>query len=78
MGKLVEKYSGQQGTGPEVQLFRGMVCQAFFSLSQNVSEPRKLNESRAFGFLRNDAAQIPQVALSLVWLLGSWGLLRRL
>ena len=55
-----------------------MVCQAFFSLSQHVSEPRKLNESRDFGFLRNDAAPIPQVALSLVWLLESWGLLRRL
>ena len=42
MVKLVEKYSGQQGAGSEVQLFRGMVIQAFFSLSQNVSEPRKL------------------------------------
>ena len=70
MGKRVGGYSVQQRAGSEIQFSRGMAGQDSNRHSQNVCEPRKLNESRAFAFQRHDTAQIPRAELSLVWLFG--------
>ena len=70
MGKLGKEYNVQQLPGSEVKFFFGLASWDFFNFWQRVREPRRLNESRAFAFLRYDAAQIPRAELSVVWLLG--------